>query len=59
MLKSNILKQLPDCRIVLPKPLIRLDHGKVNLTIRNVNKHLSLLQLKPTKNDNIGAQQLE
>ena len=38
MLRTNILKQLPNCRIVLSKPTIRHDHGKANLTIRNVNK---------------------
>ena len=35
ILKSNILKQLPSCRIVLSKPIIRHDIGKANLTIRN------------------------
>ena len=44
ILKSNISKQLPSCRIVLSKPIIRHDDGKANLTIRNVNKHLSTSQ---------------
>ena len=33
--KSNILKELPSCRIVLSKPIIRHDDEKGNLTIHN------------------------
>ena len=44
MLRTNILKQLPNGRIVLSKPTIRHDHGKANLTIRNINKHLENLE---------------
>ena len=36
MLKSSISKQFPSCRMVLSKPIIRLDDGKANLAIRNV-----------------------
>ena len=53
ILKSNISKQLPSCRIVLSKPIIRHDDGKANLAIRNVNKYLSALQLECIENDNI------
>ena len=52
-LKSNIPKQLPSCRIVLSKPLIRNDDGKANLTIRNINKCLSALQSECIENNNI------
>ena len=45
MLRTNISKQLSNCRIVLSKPTIRHDHGKANLTIRNVNEHLEDLEL--------------
>ena len=44
MLRTNISKQLPNGRIVLSKPTIRHDHGKANLTIRNVNKYLGNLE---------------
>ena len=59
MLKTNISKQLPKCRIVLPKPTIRHDHGKANLTIQNVNKHLENLELEYNDNNNINAEHLE
>ena len=58
ILKQNISKQLPRCRIVLSKPIIRHDKGKANLTIRNVNKHLSALQSECIENDNINSQHL-
>ena len=56
ILKSSISKQLPSCRIVLS--IIRHDDGKANLTIRNVNKHLSALQSECIDNDNISSQHL-
>ena len=34
MLKFNVLKQFPNCRIVLSKPTTQIDLGKANL-----NKH--------------------
>ena len=59
IIKSNISKQLAtSCRIVLSKPIIRHDNGKANLTIRNVNKHLSALQSECIENDNISSQHL-
>ena len=58
ILKSNISKQLPSCRIVLSKLIIRHDDGKTNLMIRNVNKHLSALQSEFTENDSISSQHL-
>ena len=58
ILKSNISKQLPSCRIVLLKPIIRHDNGKVNLTIHNVNKHLSASQSECIENDNFSSQHL-
>ena len=56
ILKLNISKQLPSCRIALSKPIIRHDDGKVNLTIRNVDKHLSALHSECIENDNISSQ---
>ena len=59
MLKTNIAKQLPNCRIVLSKPTIPHDHGKTNLTIRNVDKHLENLELECIVNNSINAEHLE
>ena len=59
MLKTKISKQLPNCRIVLSKPTIRHDHGKANLTIRNVNKHLENLELERIDNNNINGEHLK
>ena len=58
MLKINISKQLPNCRIVLSKPIIRHDHRKANLTIQNVNKRLENLELEYIDNNNIDAEHL-
>ena len=58
MLKTSISKQLSNCRIVLSKPTIRHDHGKANLTVRNVNKHLENLELECMDNNNINAEHL-
>ena len=58
MLKSNISKQLPRCRILLSKPIIRNEDEKVSITIRNVNKHFLPLQSKCIENDNISSQYL-
>ena len=58
ILKSIISKQLPSCRIVFSKPIIWHNHGKANLTILNVNRHLSDLQSECTENDNISSQHL-
>ena len=58
MLKSNILKQLPNCRVIVSKPTIRIDHGKANLMLHNVNKHLETLNLECIENGNISAQHL-
>ena len=58
ILKPNISKELPSCRLVLSKPIIRHDNGKANLTIRNVNKHLSAFQSECIENDNISSQHL-
>ena len=46
MLRTNISKQLRNCRIVLTKSTIRHGNGKANLTMRNVNKHLENLELE-------------
>ena len=61
MLKSNISKQIPSCRIALPKPNSysnRRDDGKANLMICNVNQYLSVLQSEYIENDNISSQHL-
>ena len=56
MLKCNILKQLPNCRVIVSKPPVRIDHGKANLTLRNFNKHLKTLNLECNENGNLSAQ---
>ena len=56
MLKFNIFKQPPDCRVIVSKPTVQIDHGKANLTLRNVNKHLETLNLECIENCNINAQ---
>ena len=38
------------------KPTVRIDHGKANLTLRNVNKHLETLNLECIENGNIVQQ---
>ena len=58
MLKCNILKQLPNCRVIVSKPTVWRDHEKANLTLRNVNKHLETLNLECIDNGNISAQHL-
>ena len=58
MLRTNISKQLPKCRIVLSKPTIRHDHGKANLTVRNVKKHLENLEVECVDKNNINAEHL-
>ena len=58
MLKCHILKQLPNCRVIVSKPTVRIDHGKTNLTLRNVNKHLETLNLECIENGNISVQHL-
>ena len=58
ILKSKISKQLPSCRIALSKPIIGHDDGKANLTICNVNKHLSVLKSESIENDSISFQHL-
>ena len=58
ILKLIISKQLPSCRIVLSKPIIRHDDGKANLTIRNINKHLSALQSKCIEKDKMSSQHI-
>ena len=58
MLKCDILKQLLNCRVIVSKSTVPIDHGKANLTLRNVNKQLETLNLECVKNDNISAQHL-
>ena len=55
MLKCHILKQLPNSRVIVSKPTVRIDHGKANLTLRNVNKHLETLNLECIENGNISV----
>ena len=42
----------------MTKSIVRNDNGKANLTICNVNKHLSALQSECTETDNISPQNL-
>ena len=52
------LKPLPNCRFIVSKPTVRIDHGKANLTLRKVNKHLETLNLECIENGNISVQYL-
>ena len=56
MPKCNILKQLPNCRVIVSKPTLRIDYGKANLTLRNVDKYLENLNLECIKNGSISVQ---
>ena len=58
MWRTKISKELPNRRVVSSKTTIRHDHGKANLTIRNVNKHLENLELECIDNNNINAEHL-
>ena len=58
MVKCNILKQLLNCRVTASKPTVWIDHGKANLTLRNVNKNLETLNLECVENGNISSQRL-
>ena len=53
-----ILKSIISKHFVFSKPIIRHNNGNANLTILNVNKHLSDLQSECTENDNISSQHL-
>ena len=44
LLKSAILKSLPDCRIIVSKPIFRSNNEKVVLTIRNLNKQIECIE---------------
>lgn len=58
MLKRNILKQLPNCIVIVSKSTVRIDQGKANLTLRNINKRLETLNLECIENGNISVQHL-
>ena len=58
MLKCNILKKLPNCRVIVSKLTVRIGRGKANLTLCNVNRHLETLNLECVDNGNISAQHL-
>ena len=58
ILKSNNWKHLSNCRIAVSKPTVRHDNGKVSLTVCNINKHLSNIELKCIENQSINAQHL-
>ena len=59
MLKCNIIKQLPNCRVIVSKPTVRINHGKANLMLRKVKKHLETLNLECIENCNSSASWLE
>ena len=56
MVKCNILKQFPNCRVIASKPTVRINHKKANLTPPNVNKHQETLNLKCIENDKLSGQ---
>ena len=51
LLKSAILKSLSDCRVTVPKKILRNDNGKAALTIQNLNKHLASLEIACMEKD--------
>ena len=59
VLKFNILKQLPNFRLIVSKPTVRINHGTANLTLPSINKHLETLDLECIKNDDMIAQHLD
>jgi len=52
-LKSMVTNALPNCRIVISKPVIRTDNDKAMSAIRNLNNQLSQLEIECIENDNI------
>ena len=54
--KSNISKQLPNCKIVLSKKIIQNDDGKSKPNDTETDKHLSALQSECVESNNISSQ---
>ena len=52
-LKCDILKQLPNCRVLVPNYTIQISRKKANLTLCNINKNMERLSLECTENSNI------
>ena len=52
-LKSMVTNALPNCRLVISKPVIRTDNDKAMSAIRNLNNQLSQLEIECIENDNI------
>ena len=58
LLKSAIMKSLSNCRVIPSKSTFQSDINKAALTIRNLNKHLSILDIECIENDNINDRYL-
>ena len=54
-LKTYIRKELPKCKITISKPIKRLDHGKVSLTISHLSQKLKDFSISFVYKSNIGA----
>ena len=54
-LKHLIHTELPNCKITISNIIDRSDNGKARLTISNLNRHLSSLNLDIIDNSNITA----
>ena len=55
ILKMYIQKELPKCKITIPTPIKRHDHGKASLTISPLSKKLKDLSISIVDNSGIGA----
>ena len=53
-LKREIVKTLPDCKVIFSKPRLRTHNGKALLVKRNLNAHLP--NVKFVDNSNICAE---
>ena len=54
-LKNFIEKLCPTCKVIVSNLIYRSDHGKVSLTVKNVNNHLDALNIDVVDNRNIGG----
>ena len=52
-MKAFVEKALPDCNVCISNLTLRTDNAKASLTVNNVNKHLSTMQLDIIDNSNI------
>ena len=56
--KHRIEKEVPETKVVISAPIVRIDNGKAALTIRNIIKHLQQLDIEIINNENINHKDL-